>query len=329
MPIVAFPFRVVDSEAEKVFTTYSNYLAHVRNCLEGTYGIADDLHEGLAVATRTRRPYRKIQRRRLTADEENRVGKSLRLALATEAQLRLRGQHDIELLPDLLQGAASEAYYAVYHAARAFFTAGGFSVQALHASVLNQLSTVVAQRDLLPPPWSVTVCGGPRREDFQTDGLPASAPPPGVVHNLAHVDPTTVWDSLTKALCTTRERQLKERRDDWCERNNRKRLPPAEAQRFAKSLQPTTVFNFLWRLRKRSDYRDADVFLDGVWTPQQAKDYHRSIETLVAGSITVLDTLTVAYAGPDIYQRAIQPFLGTTRLPVYGVARIRKAAVAP
>lgn len=33
MPILEFPFRTVESEAEKVFTTYSIYLAHVRNCL--------------------------------------------------------------------------------------------------------------------------------------------------------------------------------------------------------------------------------------------------------------------------------------------------------
>lgn len=181
-PRAGFHCPVVDVEAEKVFTTYSNYLLHVRNCLAGTYGVGDDLHDGLAVATRSRRPYRKIQRRSPTADEAARLRKALRLVWVTEAQLRLRGQHDLELLPDLLQGAASEAYYAVYHAARAFFVAGGFSVQATHAAVLNQLSTVIVDRGLLPAPWSVTVTGGPRRADFQVAGVPPTAPPPGPVH---------------------------------------------------------------------------------------------------------------------------------------------------
>lgn len=321
-----FSFQPAHIEAERTFTTYSNYLLHISNSIKGIYGMDDDLHFGLVQAMRAHQPVRKVQRRSLSTADESRVTQALRLSWATESQLRLRGQHDPELLPDLLHGAASEAYYAVYHSARAFFIAGGFSVQSNHASVLNQLSTVVAQRKLLLPPWSVYVAGGPTKNHFQTSGLPVCIPKPSYVSNLARVAPDAVWDSLAKGLRTTRERQLKERRDDWCVKAKRKRLPAEQAKRIAESTPPTTLFNFLWRLRKRSDYRDVDIFLDGISSPNQALNYHSSMEGLVAGTLTVLNTLTVAYAGAAIYEQIISPFL-RRKGEVYNVAHVRDAAL--
>lgn len=42
----------VDPEAEKSFSTYLNYLTQIRNCLEGLYGVNEDLVKGLVTAVR-------------------------------------------------------------------------------------------------------------------------------------------------------------------------------------------------------------------------------------------------------------------------------------
>lgn len=329
MPRVQFAnpagIRVTDDEFEKVFTTYSNYLANVSNLLAGTYGVGADLHGGLVAAMRLLPQVQKIQRNKINKAEHSSIVSAMKLSWCHETQLRLRGKHDPELLPDLLHGSASEAYYAAYHAARAVFTAGNFSAKDNHTSGLNTLSTLVTQRKLLPPPWSVHCTMGPEKDDFVCGGVPAGAPPLLPVHNLAVPDPFTAWSSLDQALRTTRSKVLAERKAEWRTKNSKARVPRAEAQRMARELPATTIFNFLWRLRKRSDYRDADVFVKGIWTPYQAREYHEALTTLIAGTVTVLNSITVAYVGTDVVNEAAKAFL--RRPDVYDAVPPRVASL--
>ncbi len=304
--MVIINLRATEPAAERTFTTYANYLAHLRLYLLDAYNDAD-LCDGLVTATRGGRKFKAIQRRRLSPVEQEQLSRAHRLSWATEAQLRLRSSHDLELMPDLLHGAASEAYYTVFHASRALFGAGNFSGGDNHASALNQLGTLVRERKLFPPPWSAYADGGFKSQDFRLGGLPS-----GVVTSplspLAAPSLETGWDSVRLLLSTTRDRRLEELRDEWYRREGKKRLLSAQAAVIARDTPPTTLFHFLWRLRKRSDYRDADVFLSGIWTPQQALDYHRALATLVAATVTVLDALSIAYAGPSVYQETAQRF---------------------
>ena len=113
MPRVQFAnpagVRVEDDEFEKVFTTYSNYLANASNLLAGTYGVGPDLHGGLVAAMRLMPQVQKIQRNKINKAEHSSVVGAMKLSWCHETQLRLRGKHDPELLPDLLHGPASEA----------------------------------------------------------------------------------------------------------------------------------------------------------------------------------------------------------------------------
>lgn len=304
--MVIINLRATEPKAERTFTTYANYLAHLRLYLLDTYGDVD-LCGGLVAATRESRKYKAIQRRRLSPSDAEQLSRAHRLSWATEAQLRLRSSHDLELMPDLLHGAASEAYYTVFHAARALFTAGNFSGGDNHASALNQLGTLVRERKLLPAPWSAYAEGGFKSQEFLVSGLPSGVAP-APLSPLAAPSLSTAWDSIRLLLSTTRDRRLEELRDEWCRREGKKRLPAAQAAVIAKEAPPTTLFHFLWRLRKRSDYRDADVFLSGIWTPEQALAYHRALATLVAATVTALDALSIAYAGPSVYRDTAQRF---------------------
>jgi hypothetical protein len=79
--------------------------------------------------------------------------------------------------------------------------------------------------------------------------------------------------------------------------------------RICSKLPATTLFSVLWRLRKRSDYADADAFLEGVTTPYDAEQYQNAITRIVHASLAVFETILVTYVGPDLYRDATERFL--------------------
>lgn len=62
--------------------------------------------------------------------------------------------------------------------------------------------------------------------------------------------------------------------------------------------------NYLVQLRTRSDYRDARIFLTGVTEPLEARAYHRAMCSVTCSTIALLETLTLAYGGREIYEAA-------------------------
>ena len=295
--------------AEKAFTTYKNYLTHIDSCLGGEYGVGGSLISGVVTAVRSTRKFRSIQRRRASAKQHEAIARALTIAWAKELQLRIPAAFDSKLLPHLIQGAGHLSYYSVFHGARGLFLGSGQEFAPTHASALAVLSTWVKDRKLFPPPWSAYVEGGPDRASMTLHGLPSSASLAGSVHPLGSPSPTTVWDSLRMLLCTTRDRQVEERKADWRRAAGKKKVPAKEAQRICANLPATTLFSVLWRLRKRSDYADADAFLEGVTTQYDAEQYQDAISRIVHATLAVFETILVAYVGTDLYREATERFL--------------------
>lgn len=314
-------------EAERAFTTYKNYLLHLERGIGGVYGIGSSLVPSLVSEVRSLQKFSSVSRRTLTTRQETYVVSGLRIAWAKELQLRIPGAFDVELLPFLIHGSAIPAYYVAFHEARALFAAAGQAVGPTHAATLATLSAWVADRDLFPAPWSVHCLGGPQRKDMRFLGKPLHATSSGPISPLARVSPTTVWDSLDMFLATTRDRQIKEKKQQWRDRNRKKNVPRSEALTLCANLRPTTLFNAAYRLRKRSDYSDADAFLDGIQNANDAEEYHRSIALWVHSTLTVFETLIVAHCGADLYRDAAVRFLSVATGPGSEALRDRKISI--
>jgi hypothetical protein len=297
-----------EDEAEKSFTTYKNYLVHIDSCLGGIYGLGASLVSGVVTDVRSASKFQSIQRRKVPGPDQATITKALTISWAKELQLRIPAVFDAQLLPQLIQGAGHLAYYAVFHGARALFCAAGQQFQPTHASALATLSTWVIDRKIFPAPWSVYCQGGPERPTMVLGGLPSHASFSGEVHPLGSPSPGTVWDSLRMLLCTTRGRQIDERKADWRKATGKKKVPAVESVKICKNLPATTLFSVLWRLRKRSDYADADAFLEGVSSVHDAEQYHKGIVRFVHGTLAIFETIVVAYVGPDLYEHAAERF---------------------
>src|SRR5205823_3978677 len=128
-----------------------------------------------------------------------------------------------------------------------------------HATILAALSNTIRQQKLFPCPWSAWCSGGPDRGEMRLGGLPPAAP-------VTQDEPwkVTFSSSLQLALCTTRDRQIAQKKEEQRQREGRKRLSAEASQRIAERQPATTIFDFIWRLRTRSDYRDAESFLEGI-----------------------------------------------------------------
>lgn len=239
--------------------------------------------------------------------------KALTISWAKELQLRIPGVLDPELLPHLIQGAGPVAYYSVFHSARALFIAAEQDVRARHSSALAALASWAKDRDIFPPPWCVYIEGGPQRSAMHLGGLPAFASLAPDTHNLRRPSPEAVWNSVQMLLETTRDRQIRERKEEWRKDRRKRRVPTAESARIASKVPATTIFTVLWRLRRRSDYADASAFVEGVDSPTRASEYQDAVSDLVGGTLTILESIVVAYAGPDLYAEASERFLLKTR----------------
>lgn len=316
-----------EPEAAKAFATYRHYLVHIERCLGGEYGVGGSLEPGVVSVVRAAPKFSRIGRPALSHDEAQRLQNTLRIAWAKELQLRIPGAFDADLLPFLIHGSGIHAYYVVFHAARALITVAGQAVAPSHSATLATLSSWTKDRDLFPVPWSVRSEGGPSRSAMWIAGKPSYAITSGGVSPLSTPTPVTVWDSLDMLLFTTRDRQIKDRKRQWREKNKRFRVPANEAAKLCRNLPATTLFNVLYRLRTRSDYSDADAFLDGIPTTEAAAEFHSAICTFVHGTLVVLETLVVAYAGPDVYSDAADRFLKQAPGPASDALRTRKTAI--
>jgi hypothetical protein len=133
--------------------------------------------------------------------------------------------------------------------------------------VLHALADAAEQRLLFPPPWDLACIGYPTAREAQFRGLP-EAIIVGPLHSWQRADSDeTLHTSLCMLLRTTRARTFEKRKADWRKRNKKAGVPTAIAHDLAETLPPTTFFDFLWRLRVRSDYRDIDAFIPGANSP--------------------------------------------------------------
>jgi hypothetical protein len=301
-------FRSTDDEAEKVFTTYLHYLQQIAGIVSGHYGLGAALPTGLMRAIDQQPGIANLQQRNPTDEERSQIRRHLRIAWTRELRLQVLADQSRELLPDLLAGAPTDAYYAVYHAMLAFFSASSGPRITNHTAALRTIGNIAYQRNIFPEPWSVTCIGFPDTKRPQFMGLPSNASSVSQVHNLASPQPSEAWGSLCKALRTTRSRSLKEAKERWRQQNKRKRVPSSESKRLAMRMSPTSLFDFMYRLRTRCDYRDVDAFLEGISSPSEAESFLNGLLTLVGGTLALMEGLIAKYLKEDLYARLAEDF---------------------
>lgn len=266
---------------------YNHYLTSYRHVMEELYGANGSLLGNVKDGVLSAPGYKNLNG---APRPHHLYAKALSNAWSTEVALNLAGLlEDPELVATANHWATIQAYYAVSHLLRAFVaTRDGRSPEPRHVWLLEQIGDTMASRHLLPAPWNV-ICSGPEAA-YQYPNLPSHVDLPAF-SPMARPRPEHAWSSVCMALRTTRERRIRDRVGDWKKGQRKKRITAEERKRVGEKTKPTTLFDFLYRLRIRSNYSDADAFAAGILQPSEAVQLNESLRYIVSSTMFTLELL--------------------------------------
>lgn len=288
------------SDEEMTFHTFRGYLEATCAWASALYPHPDGLVAGVAAAVKARpwhadRPMGKP----LTA----RIGQVLRNGWATEVLLnapRALGGDDLVSFANLW--APVQAYYAVFNAFTALAHLVTPNPPQSHAKLLTWAATAAGgPKSPFVIPWTSRVGGAPGAWTYLDFGGAVIDPR---ISNLSAPHAANAPSLLAMALRTTRGEQVKEHREGWLAAlprtrvgTRRKTMPAAVLHDNTMRMRPTTLYDLLWRLRMRSNYKEGDAFLSGALSPADAADFHNALCDIVAATMVTVEIYLARHIG--------------------------------
>lgn len=106
-------------------------------------------------------------------------------------------------------------------------------------------------------------------------------------------------------LRTTRKKELERRfKQERAKKpdpgRTRRNLTKAMKEQMAAAMAPTTVFDVLWRMRKKANYDDADTFVLGAAGELDAYRLGQAIVLVIDATVASIEALASAYVGPKV-----------------------------
>lgn len=221
-----------------------------------------------------------------------------------------------------------QGYYAVFSALLAWLRASG-STASSHRRVLDSIGEEMNTRVWLCPPWSVVCSGCPQlkrhtfaRLDTEANLTLSNLSPPR--------DRASAWGLVAKCLQTTREDTVYQAFDAWKrDRKNyrggkpRKALRVAEKTNIADKVAPTSVFDFFYRMRIRTNYKDTDAFALGPWTEVQAREFYRDVLDLTGSTLRFVEILVSGRVGQSQFLHILSEFGRDSRVSLSDVPPVQ------
>lgn len=224
-----------------------------------------------------------------------RAAQILRNGWATEVLLhapRVLGGDDLVSFANLW--APVQAYYTVFNALTALAHVLTPNPPQTHAKLLTWTATAVGgAKAPFVVPWTARVGGAPSAWDYIDFG---TASVNEKISNLIAPHAANAPSLLAMALRTTRTDQVREHREGWLAKlpktragTKRKTIPAAVLHENTMKMRPTTLYDLLWRLRVRSNYKEGDAFLSGALSPADAADFHNALCDIVAATMVTVE----------------------------------------
>jgi hypothetical protein len=303
------------NKATSAFSTHANYLRAFAqlSCLEFTsrsdaYSSIFDRVRNSGILPNTQSSAN-VNRHQVRASLENAWGTELLLTLGESIV------HDEEVIRQSNNWNVVQAYYVVYHATQAVVVSKNQPRPTTHRKTQQFYHEIFLRSSICLPPWTLA---------FGHDGplnVAGNASIDDQIHAWTRCSETTCWSLACKALRTTREDALPERiqkrrenkralkRREWQDEENRRiscgrrprqmpryrlpRLTDAEKEDVYRRLRPFGLIDYLYRLRLRSNYEDATMFIDGPNDEGPSEQIRRDL-CLLAGSTSFLCELYIS-----------------------------------
>lgn len=319
-----------DNDDVSRFLTYRNYLGAIAMIVRENYGASP--YASLANAVRALPGVGRIQRKPLSDLDRKRAARELRGAWAYELSMSPPSELFAIDVPDLVKianhTAGLHAHYAIYKMARALALTLGSRMPERHEQHLDAVEQQLARRGFLPTPWDARCDKGhaPRSRSQAPHVFREFPDGTTTCPNLWRPTSDTMWSLLATALKTTRDRShaFESKLDGWRERNRskaaragrtkgHKRWVPYDVQDgLYAAIRPTTLLDFVYRMRRRSSYKDDSSFLDERIGMTDAIGFNRDFLLFTRCTLHVLETLIERAAADDFLARTQDDFAKRT-----------------
>ena len=306
-------FALIDSDTDeaRAFTTYLNYWKSLNAIVD--HEVGSDRFPDLLSALIRKKAFKKLTSRRCRANPGE-LSELLRNAWTSETALHLVATDEPARVAAANQWNQVYAYYATSRMVSAWLASRDGQPPTRHRALLDAVSAQATNSDLLPPPWCLA-CENSEPRRFRNF---ASSPP--TVSNLA--SDADAHGSVAKMLATTRERDVATRVENVKRQERRQRARNGERARQERKLKPTTVFDFLWRTRTRSNYGDPSLFFVGTLSDDRSVEYCEAIQAFVSATMFVFESL-ISQRNPQLLEETAVHFISRDR------SRISEDVIAP
>ena len=309
MPIIDFStvdiyaFLDTDSDEAKAFFTYLGYVRAIDDFITESYG--DGSYDLLRLALDAEGRLTRLRGKPFRGDPT--VLRSLLLnAWISELHLHTVDDTDPGRVRISNHAAPVHSYYAASRMATAWLALLKGRPPTTHATLLATVSeTIGGMPGLYPAPWGLRCTALEGGTAYL--GFPA---PPAACSNLASNVPP--HDRIAQCLRTTRSRQLNDLVGETKRQLRVARAPNGTRRRRDERLNPTTVFDFLWRSRTRSNYGDPGMFYMGALGDWDVLSYHHAVRRVTAATMFIFEAM-IAQRAQTVFEEASTHFISRDR----------------
>jgi hypothetical protein len=291
-----------DSDEARTFTTYLGYWVCLADQLQRHYG--SEVVPTLLIELQRRPAFRRLSGQGRPSNPGAVRGLLLN-GWTSELRLNLIALDDTKRLTLANHGAPIDAYYATSRHATAWLCLRDGTVPTTHRALLNAISSQVTASRLYPAPWDIYCSGLTPQPTYG-----GFVQQPGSCSNLSI---TADLDARAAMLLrTSRQRGVEKKIEEVKQRRKVKQAPRGEKQRQDQQLAATTVFDFAWRMRARSNYGDPAMFYVGSLGHERAHSYAAAVRAWTNATMFLFEAL-VSQRAKTLLEEAAVHFISRDR----------------
>jgi hypothetical protein len=290
-------------EPSKAFTTYFHYVSNLAEYLKQSHG-TDSAERYGNVFDLTLACSSAISQRMVGEADASRARQHLGWSWSNLVCLH-RDASSEDFFEAKNAWTPAEAWYSVHHAFCSLRAISQSASNSTHEATARHAAQLIAQQKALPYPWNAYITSTHNRgEIVQYHGFQRE---PKEINTLARTSTDTFEDRYALMLKTTATRRaedkLKKRRASKVRIGRTRRNVLREEKRTVyEQLGPTTLYDLLYRLRRRANYGDVDTFVTGSSSLPDARKFAHSLEVITDCTVATIEALLSLYMGNDGYK---------------------------
>lgn len=218
-------------------------------------------------------------------------------------------------------------YYSIFLCFQALLISLGEKPILEHANFLSKVSSFIKKNNLpFIYPWNLLCwsCTYYNEEKFNYEVDSNKVRDLNILENPRFVKEPIF---IAKILKTTRIKEEIYREKKWKKDGKiknkdgsvKKRFTREEKEKVSNSVSPTSIFNFLYRLRIRSNYEDADIFFVGERSDKTVNDYFNSIILITDYTMFFIESVLKQIIGKKEFLSLVKTFVNSSTGYNFGI----------